>query len=74
MVTAPPIGRARPRKQRLGMAAIRGMWTFLLPGIGFGIVWAADNFTSFGIPLWAGLPFGALCYSAKRYWWPDSTF
>ena len=69
-----PKGRARPKKQRAGMAAIRGVWTFLLPGLGFGVAFLVDNFTSLNIPLWVGLPIGALAYSAKRYWWPDSTF
>jgi len=67
-------GRARPKKERLEMAAIRGAWTFLLPGVGFAVVWAADNFTNLGIPLWVGLPIGAICYSLKKFYFPDTRF
>lgn len=69
------VGRARPRKQRAGMAAIRGLWTFVLPGVGFVLTYLIDNIINLGIvTLPVALAIGAVAYSLKRYWFPDSTF
>lgn len=71
----PPSGRERPRKERAVMAAIRGAWTFVLPGLGFAITWGVDNIISLG--LWSlpvSLAFGSFLYALKRYLFPDSTF
>ena len=52
--------------------AIRGLWTFVFPGLGFAIAYAVDEWTSLGLPTWTGLLIGSVCYMAKKRWFPDS--
>ena len=66
-------GRKRPKKQRAGMAAIRWIYTFTFPGLGFIVTFVADNFMNLGIArVPVALVIGAFAYSLKRYWSPDS--
>lgn len=37
-----PSRRRYTRRQRRAKAAVRGLWTFLMPGIGLVVAWAAD--------------------------------
>ena len=57
-----------PRNSRgsWSAVAIRGMWTFALPGIGFAITYAVDQWTSFGLPTWTGLVIGSVAYMVKK--------
>jgi len=68
-------GRARPRKQRAKMSVIRGVWTFILPGLGFVVTWLTDMeriTVYFSVPV--ALVLGAFLYALKRYFWPDTEF
>lgn len=70
-----PTGRDRPRVQRAAMGAVRGMWTFILPGLGFALTWAIDNLVDLGVfSLPVSLALGAFFYALKRYLFPDTTF
>lgn len=75
MVTAKKSPR-RTRKQRARMAAIRAVWAFLLPGIGFAVEYLADidRLREIGLAVPLALGIGAALYAAKRYWWPDTTW
>ena len=53
---------------------IRGMWTFIFPGLGFAITYAVDQWTSLGVPTWVGLVIGSVCYMIKKRVWPNTTF
>lgn len=71
----PMRGRARPRRQRRRMAAIRALWSFVMPAIGFIVTYVAESWANLGIaqvPI--ALALGALAYGAKRYWFPDTEF
>jgi len=71
----PVTGRARPKKERREMAAIRWMWTFILPGIAFAIEFLSENFMNLGIAkIPIALVVGATAYSIKKYYWPDTKF
>lgn len=73
---AGPTGRARPRRERAKMAAIRGMWTAVSIGIAFAVDYAADidRLREFGLPAVGAIAVGAGLYAAKKYFWPDTTF
>lgn len=61
------------RKQLFSMATIRGMWTFILPGIGFALTWGVDNIVDLGVySLPVSLALGAFLYSLKKYLFPDT--
>lgn len=78
MPRRPPSRHRYTRRQRRAKAAVRGLWTFLMPGLGLVVAWAADLSNVLGcseyITLPVGLAIGALAYSAKRYFWPDEEF
>ena len=70
-------GRARPRKQRAGMAGIRGFWTGALTMLGYALEAGVGYLANFDIlrewfawPIAVGL--GMCMYAAKRFWWPDT--
>lgn len=71
-----PKGRARPKKQRAGMAAIRAAWTAVFIGLSFAVDYLADidRLREFGLAVPIAIAVGAGLYGAKRYFWPDSTF
>lgn len=46
--------------------AIRTMWSIVLPGISWAIIFALDNLTGLGIPMWACIPVGAVLYGVKK--------
>jgi hypothetical protein len=58
------------------MAAIRAIWTFVFPGIGFALEWLVDvdKLIGFGLAIPVALGIGAGLYSLKRYLSPDSTW
>jgi len=69
-----PKGRARPKKQRAKMAAIRAVWSAVLPGIGFAVTYLADidRLREFGLAIPVAIGIGAGLYAAKKYIWPDT--
>jgi len=73
--TVKKTGRARPKKERAEMAAVRGSWTFFFTALGYVVTYLAEmtNALSLGglqIPL--ALAIGGLAYAAKKFWWPDT--
>lgn len=62
------------KKERGSWAAvaIRGMWSFLLPGVSWGVIFALDNLTGIGIPMWACIPAGAVLYATKKRFFPNT--
>ena len=67
-------GRERPKKERAKAAVIRGIWSALLPGVGFAVTYLADidRLREFGIAIPIAIGIGAVLYSAKKYWFPDT--
>jgi hypothetical protein len=57
------------------MGVVRGVWTFILPGLGFVVTWLTDMeriTVYFSVPV--ALVLGAFLYALKRYFWPDTEF
>lgn len=69
-------GESRPKKERAKAAAIRWVWTFVFPGIGFALDWITDfdKLIGFGLSVPIALAVGATLYSIKKYKWPDTTW
>lgn len=69
-------GRARPRKKRAAMAAIRAAWTSVFIGLSFAIDYMADidRLREFGLAIPVAVAIGAGLYGAKKYFWPDTTW
>ena len=72
-MSAGPTGRARPRGS-WSAVAIRGLWTFVFPGLGFAITYVVDQWTTLGLPTWTGLVIGSVCYMLKKRYFPASTW
>jgi hypothetical protein len=59
--------------QENAAAGIRGVWTFIMPGVGFIVVYMLENIMTLGwfsTPLALGI--GGLLYAIKKKAFPDT--